>query len=240
MKSRLNLIIRQKVFSILFITAALLIGIFMFWYIGELKSKIPSLSQMQQVIIASTDIGAGHTISGDMLQVQQIPEAVFSERAIKNKAEIVGKEASQNINKGEIIYAEHVSGYEEKSFSGFSSYIPRGMRAVTVPVTFYGQDGFLQVGESVDIISTYYNQEQGDMVSQTIITGKEITYIGSRAEIKQQSGLLLENGISNDVGENNLLMVTFYLTPDEAESIFLAAQRGIINISICPYKKYNY
>ncbi|MGM0366047.1 MAG: Flp pilus assembly protein CpaB [Actinomycetota bacterium] len=240
MKNRLGLIARQKAFSIIFIAAALLVGILMFWYIGDLKSRITSPGQMQQVMIASTDIEAGYAISGDMVQAQQIPEEVFSERAIRDMDEIVGREAGQKINKGEIIYARHVSGYEDEGFSGFSSYIPRAMRAVTVPVTFHGQDGFLQVGESVDIISTYYDREKGDMAALTILEQKEIMHIGSRQEDRQEYGLLSEEGPSNDFGGQNLLTVTFYLSPEEAESLFLAAQRGIINISICPYQKYNY
>ena len=235
MKSRFSLIIRQQLFSILFMSAALLLGLIMFWYIGDLKSKAPESSQMQQLIIASTDIGAGYMITEDMVQVQGIPQAVFSERAVKDKDDILGQEASQNINKGEIIYSEYISGYDERSYSGLSSYIPAGMRAVTVPVTFYGGDSFLEAGEYVDIISTYYSREINDMASQIILERKEIIYIGSRTGDKQQAGLLIEDGIIDEFGQQNMVTVTFYLSPSEAEHIFLAAQRGIINISICPY-----
>ncbi len=240
MKSRLNLVIRQKIFGVLFIAAAVLLGVLMFYYIHAIKSDTTENRHMQQLVIASRDIDAGMVLEKDMLEAQHVPQAVFSDRAIKDAEEIIGKEVSRHIHKGEIIYGEHVAGYQERSFSGLSSHIPRGMRAVTMPVTFYGSEGLLQVGESVDLISTYYSQEHGDMVAITILEQKEVILIGTRSEDHQQAGLLAAEGIRNEAVSQNLLTVTLYLSPAEAETVFQAAQRGIINIAICPYRPFNY
>ncbi len=239
MKHRFSLIIGQKIFSILFLLAALLLGVLMFWYIGQLQSGAPGNGKVQQVIIANTDILSGISIERDMVKVQDIPDAVFSGRAVKEVNELLGKEARRDIDKGEIIYVEHISGYEE-SFSGISSYIPRGKRAVTIPVTFYGEEALLQVGESVDLISIYYDRDIGDMVSLAIIEDKEIIHIGGNSGHQPESGFFAEEGLRTQSGGPDMLTVSFYLSPSETESVFLAAQRGIINIAICPYVKFHY
>ena len=245
--NRLNLILRQKLFSIVFILIAVLGGVFIYWYISNLKSKIPEDIQYQEIFIAKDDIRKGEKISKDLLEKQKLPECIFSEKFILDEDQILGKEATSDILKGEIIYVDKIEG-ANLSYSynlRFSSYIPKNLRAVSVPVNYFGDRSLLRVGDRVDLVSTYYNQSDGELKSSTILSEKEIILVennfgnSSCDSIKDDDFLsvtMIEE-VPHSSSFSNLLVITFYLEPKEVETIFLALQRGVLNLSICSQSK---
>ena len=105
----------------------------------------------------------------------------------------------------------------------------------------------IRVGDKVDLISTYYDKSGEQLISEVVIGEKEIIFIqnsdGSSSttnpdnQAKESKNDFLFGGItSQDSGSSlsNLIVLTFYLLPAEVENIFLALDRGAINISICP------
>ncbi|GAH25100.1 unnamed protein product, partial [marine sediment metagenome] len=69
--------------------------------------------------------------------------------------------------------------------------------------------------------------------------------IGSNVEESYSSGenysedfLLDSIFIGSQVNSNygKLLIITFYLSKSEVEEVFLALERGVLNLSICPKK----
>ncbi|MDZ7837423.1 MAG: Flp pilus assembly protein CpaB [Actinomycetota bacterium] len=241
MKNRATLIIKQKILAILFLSAAAAIGIFMFWYINNLRSKIPQNENLQKVVIAGRDIAAGQIIQDSMVQVQGIPSAISSERAIRDPEKVVGEECLKDISRGEIIYSEFISGQSPGSSSGYSSYIPQGKRLVTVPVTFYGPFELLQPGQNIDMVSVYYQQASGDMVPQTVISRKEIVMVsrGQDNPGQNQEWFIEDSQVPEPSGSTGCV-VSIYVTGQEAETVFLALERGTINLSLCPAEIFNY
>jgi Flp pilus assembly protein CpaB len=142
--NRLNLIIRQKIFSIIFILISVLGGVFIYWYINNLKSKIPENMQYQEVFVAKNDIKKGEKISKDLLEKQKLPEHIFSEKFVLSEDQILGKEAASDILKGEIIYIDEIKGVNLSYAHNlkFSSYIPKNLRAVSVPINYFGDKVF--------------------------------------------------------------------------------------------------
>ena len=245
--NRLNLILRQKVFSIIFILIAVLGGVFIYWYISNLKSKIPEDMQYQEVFIAKNDIKKGEKISKDLLEKQKLPECIFSEKFILNEDQILGKEATSDILKGEIIYVDEIEG-ANLSYNydlRFSSYIPKNLRAVSAPVNYFGDGLLLRVGDRVDIISTYYDQTDGELKSSTILSEKEIILVENNFENSSYDSIKDDDFLSVTMLEedsdssslSNFLVITFYLEPQEVEKIFLALERGVLNLSICSQSK---
>jgi len=245
--NRISLIVKQKMLSIIFLIIAVFGGIIVFWYISGLKAKIPENSDYNLIFVAKTDIKKGAEIMRELIEEQKIPGNIFSEKFIIDKDEIIGEKVMVDISKGEIITEDKLEGIDsDNSFSlNFSSYIPYDLRAVSIPVSFYGDKSLLEEGDSIDLISTCYEQESGTLYSETVLSGKEIILISdshgeSYAGDENDKGSFLVDPVitdsSTDSNYGNLLIITFYLSKSEAEEVFLALERGVINMSVCPKK----
>ncbi len=242
--NRISLIIRQKILSIVFIIISIIGGVFIFWYIISLKEKIPENINYNQIFIAKSDIKKNEKITPELIEEQEIPANIFSGKFIVDKNEIIGEKVTVDILKGEIITRDKLEGRNSgNDFNlSFSSYIPEGLRAVSIPVNFYGDRSLLKEGDRVDLISTYYEPENDILYSETILSEKEIILIsGNFKESDLRNVNNQENFLLGSLTEDNLvdsyyenpLIITFYLTGPEAEGIFLAMERGVLNLSIC-------
>jgi Flp pilus assembly protein CpaB len=246
--NRLSLILRQKLFIIIFIIVSILGGVFVFWYLNILKARGTEDFAGKEIFTAVSDIESGRVIQEELLEKKKIPENIFNEKFIIDKSQILNKKAAGNINKGEIISKDKIEGSQtENVYLRFSAYIPEGLRATSIPVNYYGDVSLIRVGDNVDLISIYYDKSAEQLVSEVVLGKKEVIFIhdndGSNNttnpdnQIKESKNDFLFNGITGeDSGSNlsSLIVLTFYLLPAEVENVFLALEKGAINISICP------
>jgi Flp pilus assembly protein CpaB len=246
--NRLSLILRQKLFTIVFILVSIFGGVFVFWYLNNLKMMGAEEFDGKDIYTAAADIESGQIIKEELLEKKKMPENIFNEKFIIDKNQIIDKKAAGNINKGEIISKDKIVGSPvENIYLRFSAYIPEGLRAISIPVNYYGDVSLIRVGDTVDLVSTYYDKSGEQLVSEVVIGEKEIIFIQNNNssnsknnmdnQAKENKNDFLFGGITGeDSGSNlsNLIVLTFYLLPEEVENIFLALDRGAINISICP------
>jgi Flp pilus assembly protein CpaB len=156
--------------------------------------------------------------------------------------------------KGEIISSDKIQGVANKkdsNYLAFSSYIPSGLRAVSIPVNYYGEKSLLNIGDKIDLVSTLYEKTADSIISQTILWDKEIILINGKSssnDLDDITGQQDNTGITNELPSlDNILqtstvagsksgncILTLYLNPQEVEAVFLALQTGTINLSICP------
>lgn len=245
--NRISLILRQKFFSIIFIILAILGGIFIFWYIGNLKSQISENIEYREIFIARDFIEKGEEITKDLIERQKLPKNIFSGKFILDESQILGKKTLEDILEGEIISGEKIEGINLDSDSrlGFSYYIPKDLRAVSILVNYYGNRKLIREGDRVDVISTYYDQSEGILKSETILYEKEIVNIGDASNndsyMSDEKDFFLDSMFASNLHGNslgNFLILTFYLNPQEAEKIFLGLEKGTLNISICNQGRY--
>ncbi len=246
--NRLSLIFRQKLFTIIFIIISILGGFFVFWYLNSLKSKGAEDLAGKEIFTAAGNIESGQVIQEELLEKKKIPENIFNEKFIIDKSQILNKKAAGDINKGEIISKDKIEGSQaENVYLRFSAYIPEGFRAISIPVNYYGDSSLIRVGDKVDLISTYYDKSGEQLISEIVLAAKEVIFIqnnyGSNStknpdnQVNEGKNDFLFSGITGESPGNNLsnlIILTFYLQPAEVENIFLALDRGAINISICP------
>ncbi|MDD5622761.1 MAG: SAF domain-containing protein [Actinomycetota bacterium] len=242
--NRISLIVKQKIISIILLIAAVLGGIVIFWYVSDLKEKIPDNIDYNPIFVARIDIRKGEEIKGESIEEQKITGNVFSEKFIMDKDKIIGKKVINDILKGEIITEDILEGMDSGSgFSlDFSSYIPYDLRAVSIPVSFYGDRSLLEEGDYIDLISVYYDEGSSSLYSKTVLSEKEIILLGSNpgnsnSGNENDMGNFLMDPVITDsrIGSDyeNPLIITFYLSREETEEVFLALERGVINISVC-------
>ncbi len=120
--------------------------------------------------------------------------------------------------------------------------IPAGMKAVNIPVNYFGDPSMLEQGDRVDIISTYYREEEGSLYSERIINAREIIRLETKGRMTGESSMAYEDlfipeaafgsGAAADVG--NIVVMTFFLTDDEVLKSFTALESGMLYIAMCP------
>ncbi|MBC7334448.1 MAG: flagella basal body P-ring formation protein FlgA [Actinobacteria bacterium] len=247
---------RQRIISITFVIISLLGGLFIFFYLKNLEEEKSGNTDYREIFIAKNAISRGETITEDLIEEQKIPKNIFSNKFVTVKTEIIGKKAVQDIPEGEIISKDEieVTDSDADSYLKFSSYIPYGLRAVSVPVNCYSDPTLLKVGDKVDVVSTYYDEGSNKLEVDTILSEKEIILIdnslygdgedsesikGSTASGSKagDEAFLLDTVFSDEPhggGLTHFFIITFYLNPQEVELVFLSMERGVLYISICP------
>lgn len=245
--NRFSLIIRQKLISVIMLAVSILGGIFIYLYLGHLKAGQNIVFEGQEIIIASQDILKGSIITASDIADQNIPESIFSDKYIFEKESVIGKAASEDILQGEILTREKISGFKEISedLKSISSYIPQYLKAVSVPVVFYGDISLLSNGDLVDVISVYYEKSKDELISETILDSEELMIIDpghSTGNMETEGNALFDNMDQHSMfayqGHVNQIIATFFLDSTEAERIFLALERGVLNIAICSKNIY--
>jgi len=247
---RLFLGSRKLVIIILFITV--FSGFSVFWYLNNQKQKSYENTGQVEIYTAGQDIFKGDEIDENMIEAKRISREVFNEEFLTDIKDIVGMKTTSDIAKGEIIRSGKLEGMalEENTYLKFSSYIPEGLRAVSIPVNYYGEHALLSKGDKVDIISTYYDSKNEELVSETVLKHKDIIFISGRSQVDSEDtvmpgyspsnntgnlvfGSLFDSSISDGSG-SSLIILTFYLDQEEVESIMLSLQLGALNLAICP------
>lgn len=140
----------------------------------------------------------------------------------------------------------------EDIFSGdqgqpLSSSIPYGLRAVNLPISFFGDVRAIREGNRVDIISVFYDPGSNELYSEVILYQKEIILLGNTGK-DQDSGIYQDTGDSGYFGDGilgdlpsgndtssqlkKILVITFYLEANEVEKAFKAVEGGQLYLSL--------
>lgn len=237
--NRISLFLSQRMLAFVFIILAIGGSVFLYCYIRDLKARIPQNTDFSEIILAKQNIEAGQVISDDLLSKQPISQNIISDKFIYDKERIIGKKAKEDMVAGELISIDKIDdlALEVKQDISFSSYIPSNLRAVSIPVSYYGEKDFIKNGDKIDLISVFHEHETNSLRSETILENKEIIMISSDGPASTSSS---ESFLDNTIGDFSIgshpdkqLIITMYLTPLEIETVFLELKKGVLNMSIC-------
>jgi len=243
-----NLFYREKVITCIFILVAVIGGIFIYIFLSDFGDSEKIQGDFNEVLVASEYIAPGDFIKAENIEIQKISKSIFSDLFIEDIELVKNKIVVEEIEPGEIITYSKFEGFDSINRSNiiFSAYIPKGRKAVTVPVTYYGDPDMITIGDKVDIISTYYSRDDNNLIAETVLSEREIVFISKNGRVNlenqdesfRESQLdLLDFTNGNPAGSTtNKLMVTFYLSKEETENLFRSFESGELNISICSSK----
>ena len=255
MKNRFGLIIRRKIFIIIFIILMVFAGLIIYWYALNIREKNRLASENVNILTAKTEIKAGTRLTEDIIEKQKIPRKIFNKNFITDLNDISGKTILEDISAGEIITNEMVQGLEnsDEKYLKFSASIPPGLRAVSIPVNYYGEKSLPDIGDRVDIISIFFDSKNDTIVCNTVLQRKEIILMEGRSHDSADAEDAVDSGNIDGSGPVMLggfdgiltgnektgsssgpVIMTFYLSPNEVERIFLSLESGTLNASVCP------
>ncbi|HAJ95808.1 MAG TPA: hypothetical protein DCP02_06205 [Actinobacteria bacterium] len=143
--------------------------------------------------------------------------------------------------------AEEIIGDHKVPLDGLSSQIPSGMKAVNLPISFFGNCLILKIGDRIDIISTYYDKESAVLHAEMILSGKEIISLETgQGTDKDNYGSISGNifpevsfGADVNNGISRTLVITFFLEDEEIVRSFTAIESGMLYLSLCPENDIN-
>ncbi len=198
-------------------------------------------SPKKPVVFAKTNIPARSVIDGDQLEIRMIPEEAVGSNAATKIEELTGLITKADLIQGEQVNVNRLVKVGEKI--GLSFVIPPGMRALTIAINeVVGVAGFIKIGERVDIIGTLEPKDSPvGTISWTVAQNLEVLAVSQemgdpviKAEetesAKKKKGTKRPQKAEAKIGTS----VTLAVTPQQAERIALAGERGVLRLILRP------
>ena len=168
------------------------------------------------VLTAAIDIPLGTKIEARHVAAVQMLADTAPESGFQSIDAINGKIALAEIMKGEILHKARFT--DQGGGSALAAVVADNMRAVSVRVNdVVGVAGFLLPGNRVDIVAAYRDRQ--DVLSETVVQNVKV--------------LAIDQSASSDKNEPVVVRaVTLEVTPEDAEKLILAEQRGSIQLAL--------
>ena len=176
-------------------------------------------SQGQQIMVAAVDIPLGGVINATQVKSAGWARESVPPGSIADAKGCMGRVAIRSISAGEPITETKLMPREGGAATGIMSFIvPQGHRAVTVAVNeVAGVAGFLSPQNRVDVVTTVTPTNSQETISKIVLQNVPILAIGQLTEQKEGKPVVVPT-------------VTLDLTPDDAEKLVLAANKGSLEM----------
>jgi pilus assembly protein CpaB len=176
---------------------------------------------LNDVVVAKSEIPLGTKIVADQLTVVQFPHGSTPDGTFNSIDKLVGRVAVTSFAVREPLTESRLA--PEGTAGGLTAVIPEGYRAMTVKVDdVVGVSGFIMPGALVDVVVVI---EPNDATSSQ----------GPISKIVLQNIKVLANGQNIDHPKdereaNSVKAVTLQVTPEQAEKLALASTEGKLQL----------
>ncbi|MCB9680276.1 MAG: Flp pilus assembly protein CpaB [Alphaproteobacteria bacterium] len=162
-----------------------------------------------EVVVAAADIPPGWTIKSEHLSMRQLPETYIPDEVYRRAEDVVGRVAMERILGGEFIREERLA--DPEAGTGLPAIIPRGMRALQVPVkNASAVSGFVEPGNFVDVVAVCTATKPPEV--RTLLQAVTILAVNDRMTDAAYYG--------RDRAQRRVApSVTMALTPQDAEKV---------------------
>lgn len=172
--------------------AAGLIAVALIWvYLSGRESELLKLSEMKDVVVARKEVPSRTVLDESMLERIQVPARYLQPGAVTAVADAVGRVAAVPFLTGAQIVS---AALEDQGTSALAYEVPRGRRAITIPVSeVTGVGGLVKPGNYVDIFGTF------DYGRPVAVENGVMRYADERTETR----LMLQNVLVVAVGRTH-------------------------------------
>jgi pilus assembly protein CpaB len=180
------------------------------------ETRVPT----QPVVVAAVDLPVGAELRAENLTVVDWPIGSVPEGAFVAPKELEGKIVAIRVYRREPLLAPKLAGAGN---GGLSALLPAGMRAAAVRVDdVVGVAGFVQPGDSVDVIATI-RSEAGQAVtsSKVILQNVRVLAVGKELDTKARSDKVVPATVA-----------TLMVDASQSERLALAAVQGKILLTL--------
>jgi len=184
--------------------------------VAGFRSKFEKTEPMVDVVVPSTNLARGDTVSEAVMSVRKIPQQYVDTHSVtaENFGNAVGQKLDFDIDAGTALLWAHLEGGLTPTFSG---KVPDGMRALTVQVDEINSvSGFLQPKDRIDLLFTYGDGEARKI--RPLIENLTVIATGIQTMVDK----------ANYNGQRAFTTITVQVTPIDAKKITLAQQIGVL------------
>lgn len=178
-------------------------------------------SDLVNVAVAARDMDVGHMLSPEDIRVVSWPRSVLPSGFSAEPSEIVGRGLLVPVKANEPLLSGKLASKE--AGGGLPILIAEGRRGLSIKVDdVTGVAGFLLPGTRVDVLVT--------LDDRSATAGEPITQIVLQNMVVLTAGRMTDR---NNRGEPvQVPVVTLDATPEEAEKLILAVNRGRIQLAL--------
>lgn len=189
----------------------------MFAYVNGANQRADAGEPQGPVLVAKAAIPLNTPILADQVAVESRPVRYIPEGALTNPELAVGRMTKIELAVGEPVLESKLFRQGEEAQAVLP--VPPGMRAITVAVDeVVGVAGFVQPGMTVDVVSTM--DIEGDVVTRFLLQKVKVLACAQDAKRK------------DDPEARVVSSATLAVSPQDAEKLILAADRGKIRLAM--------
>lgn len=178
--------------------------------------------QLQDVIVASSDIQPGSFLSNDSVAVDKMPRKFIYESVLvpADMEVALGREVVVPIKRGEPIHWYQLQGI--RSLERLSKAVRKRGRAISMDVNERSAVGnWVRPNDHVDVLGTFRDPNSNQMVAVTLLQNVIVLATGGLTAATQTTR-----------SESSYSTVTLLVLPEEAEILVLAQELGSLYLSL--------
>jgi pilus assembly protein CpaB len=179
------------------------------------QARVPT----RPVVVATVDLPVGAEIRAENLAAIDWPAGTVPVGAFQSPKELEGKVIAVRTYRAEPLLAAKLAGAGN---GGLSSLLPPGMRAAAVRVDdVVGVAGFVQPGDSVDVIATIRAEGNVPPTSKVVLQNVRVLAVGKELDTKGKGDKVVPATVA-----------TLMVDAAQSESLALAASQGKILLTL--------
>lgn len=205
---------------------ALLSGLAAAWlalnYLRQPESPISTVDvSVTEVVVAARDLPIGTLLTAEDVKLVDWPGGAVPEGYSASVEEVLGRGVITDLVLNEPLISDKMAVKE--AGGGLPIVIPEGMRGVSVRVDdVISIAGFVTPGTRVDVMVTIDEGQQQNVNPITKLILQNISVL--------TSGQVVERNVDGEPIQ--VTVITLLVTPEEAEQLVLAANRGRIQLAL--------
>lgn len=223
----------KKVLIIAVILAVVFVALLQL-YLSGLKKEYSAGMDFIDIVVATQDIPAHTPIAAKMIKIQQFPEKFAHKEAIRSKDQnfVIGQPTSVAIGKDQQLLWTDFAGKKERI--GLSGVIANDEeRAMTIPVSEISGVGYLlKPDDHVDILGSFVNPKDAQLTTLTLLQNVTVLAVGMNLGASSEEDDDAKKGSRRRMSQMRYSSVTLLVTPEEAELLTFAQQKGAITLML--------
>lgn len=219
----------RKIVLAFSIVLAILAILLMQMYKANLAREMGVAGKRVKLLVARADIPALSEIQANQIEVKEYPANFAPPRHMPDsfREDVIGQQALFAIRKGQPILTTDLASAQ--SDAALSRVITAGMRALALPVDKVSSfGGLLRPKDHVDILGTFQKPGEGDVESVTLLQNVAVLAVGGQLGAGRES---MSTGKGKEK-QNRMETVVVLVTPEEAELLVFAQDRGALSLTM--------
>jgi len=213
-------LLKPKFMILLSIMLGILATYTAYKYLEKQKAQLQEpQTKLKKVVIAQVDLAMGTRLTEQNVAIEEWPVDIIPPGNFEDVNKLINRVVKSNVFKEEIILESKLA--PEGSMGGFSSLIPPGKRAMTVPVNVVsGVSGFILPNTRVDVLATASpTQKKEESTTKMILENVLVLAVDQTFQREDDDPMAVQS-------------VTLLIEPEDVEKLALASTEGKIQLTL--------